>query len=520
MGLNEETTFTEYEQLPIPIICFDKHIKINYLNSEAKEILKKINTSEGSCGNDESKFAIPMWLNIKTQEFIKSDYKQKNYMKKVEVQETLYFLQLIFKKIIDVDNDYKEIKVLINDVSEYLESKEEIQKKLQEMRNSFEEQLVKFEKVNSLSILAAGIAHDFNNILTIVLGNIYIIKRYLNKSTNKVYNKIYNKFSQIERLTLQAQDLNQQLMNFSKDGVPIKKNIYIRSLIKKTANMVLSGSNNMCNFSIAQDLWSVEVDEGQIRQVINNLLINAQQAMPNGGNIEVTANNVYVEENNKNNIKPGKYVMIEIRDKGKGISKENIDKIFEPYFTTKADGTGLGLAASYSIITKHNGYIYAESEETIGTSFFIYLMASEAEVIKDRVKHEKIHQGTGKVLVMDDDKNIREINRLMLMELGYEIELAKNGEEAIKAYKDSIMQNNPFDAVIIDLTIRGGMGGKETIVKLLELDTKVNAIVVSGYSSDSVMDDCKAYGFKDCIKKPYTLEQLANVLYKVVNKTK
>ena len=445
---------------------------------------------------------------------------RQNYIKKIEVEETLYFLQLIFKKILDKDNNCNEIKLIINDVSEYLESKEEMQKKLQEMRNLFEEQLVKLEKINSLSILAAGIAHDFNNILTIILGNIYIIKRYLNISTNKVYNKIYNKFSQIEKLTLQAQDLNQQLMNFSKDGVPIKKNIYIKNLIKKTANMVLSGSNNMCNFSIAQDLWPVEVDEGQIRQVINNLLINAEQAMPNGGTIEVSATNVYVEENNKNNIKQGKYVMIEIRDKGKGIPKENIDKIFEPYFTTKADGTGLGLAASYSIITKHNGYIYVESEESVGTSFYIYLRASEEEVIIDRVKHEKVIQGTGKVLVMDDDKNIREINRLMLMELGYVVEMAKNGEEAIKAYKNSIMQNNTFDAVIIDLTIRGGMGGKETIVKLLELDTNVNAIVVSGYSSDSVMDNCRAYGFKDCIKKPYTLEQLANVLYKVVNKTK
>ena len=519
MGLSEEITFIEYEELPIGVICFDKHIKVNYLNGDAKNILQKVSTQECNGGNNENKFAVPIWLIIKTQEFIKSGSNQQNHMKRIQVQETLYFLQLIFKKTLYGHNGSVEIKVIINDVSEYLRSKYEMQKKLQEMRNSFEEQLVKLEKVNSLSILAAGIAHDFNNILTIILGNIYIIKRYLNKSTNKVYNKIYNKFSQIEKLTLQAQDLNQQLMNFSKDGVPIKKNIHIKSLIKKTANMVLSGSNNLCSFSIAQDLWPVEVDEGQIRQVINNLLINAGQAMPNGGTIKVSANNVYVEENNKNNIKQGKYVVIEIRDKGKGILKENIDKIFEPYFTTKADGTGLGLAASYSIIAKHNGYIYVESEIAVGTSFYIYLLASETEVITDRVKYEKALQGTGKVLVMDDDKNIREINRLMLMELGYEVELAKNGEEAIKAYKNSIIQNKIFDAVIIDLTIRGGMGGKETIVKLLELDANANAIIVSGYSSDSVMDDCKAYGFKDCIKKPYTLEQLANVLYKVINKT-
>ncbi|MGH4122851.1 MAG: hybrid sensor histidine kinase/response regulator [Clostridium sp.] len=520
MGLKEQTIHSEYEQLPIPIISFNKDIKVNYLNSEAKDILKKINISECSDDNNEIKFDIPIWLNIKTQEFLKSDEEWQNYIKKIEAKETLYFLQLIFKKILDKDNNCNEIKLIINDVSEYLESKEELEKKLQEMRNLFEEQLVKLEKVNSLSILAAGIAHDFNNILTIVLGNIYIMKRYLNISTNKVYNKIYNKFSQIEKLTLQAQDLNQQLMNFSKDGVPIKKNIYIKKLIKKTANMVLSGSNNMCTFSIAQDLWPVEVDEGQIRQVINNLLINAKQAMPNGGNIEVCAANVYVDEKNKNNIKQGKYVMIKIRDKGKGILKENLERIFEPYFTTKNDGTGLGLAASYSIITKHNGYIYAESEVLIGTTFYVYLMASDAEVVIEKIRYEKAIQGTGKVLVMDDDKNIREINRLMLMELGYGVDVVKNGEEALKAYKNSIIQNNTFDAVILDLTIRGGMGGKETIVKLLELDTNVNAIVVSGYSSDSVMDNCKNYGFKDCIKKPYTLEQLGNVIYRVINKIK
>ncbi|MBZ9625951.1 response regulator [Clostridium sp. FP2] len=517
MGLKEETIDIEYEQLPIPIISFNKDIKVNYLNSEAKDILKKINISD--C-NYESEVAIPIWLNMKTQEFIKSDEERQNYIKKIKAQETLYFLQLIFKKILDKDNNCNEIKLIINDISEYLESKEEFEKKLQEMRNLLEEQLVKLEKSNSLSILAAGIAHDFNNILTIVLGNIYIMKRYLNISTNKVYNKIYNKFSQIEKLTLQAQDLNQQLMNFSKDGVPVKKDIYIKRLIRKTASMVFSGSNNMCNFSIAHDLWPVEVDEGQIRQVINNLLINAKQAMPNGGNIEVCATNVHVGEKNKNNIKQGKYVMIKIRDKGKGIPKENIEKIFEPYFTTKNDGTGLGLAASYSIITKHNGYIYAESEELVGTTFYVYLMASEAEVTIEKARYEKVIQGTGKVLVMDDDKNIREINRLMLMELGYGVEVAKNGEEALKAYKNSIIQNNIFDAVILDLTIRGGMGGKETIVKLLELDTNVNAIVVSGYSSDSVMDNCKNYGFKDCIKKPYSIEQLANVIYRVIHKTK
>jgi signal transduction histidine kinase/ActR/RegA family two-component response regulator len=520
MGLNGEVTFIEYEQLPIPILCFDKHSKINYLNSQAKEILKKVDASKSNYTNNENEFAIPIWLSIKTQEFIKSDYNEQNQVKRIQVEDAIYFLELMFKKTLDKDNNCQGIKVIIKDVSCYVKSINEMQKKLEEVTNSSEEQLVKLEKANSLTILAAGIAHDFNNILTIILGNIYIIKRYFNISNDKGYNKINNKFSQIERLILQVQDINQQLMSFSKDKLPIKKNIHLKNLIKKTANMVLSGSNNRCSFAIAMDLWPVEVDEGQIREVINNLLINAGQAMPNGGTIQVNATNVYVDKENKNNIKQGKYVMLEIKDKGIGISKEDIDKVFMPYFTTKTNGTGLGLAASYSIIAKHNGYMCVESEVSVGTSFYIYLKASEEEVIIDKVKREKVSLGTGKVLVMDDDKNIREINRLMLMEIGYEVELARNGEEAIKAYKNSILQNNIFDAVIMDLTIRGGMGGKETIVELLELDKKVNAIVASGYSSDSVMNDFKAYGFKGCIKKPYNLEQLASVLNKVVNKTK
>lgn len=525
MELSEQSTLVEHGKLPIPIISFNKHTRINYLNSEAKEILKKINASdECTYYNNKNKLTMPIWLNIKTQEFIKSDCDQQKYIKKIEVQEILFYLELIFKKTFDKDNNCNEIIVIINDISEYLGSKDEINKKLQEVRGDFEEQLVKLEKANALSILAAGIAHDFNNILTIILGNIYIIKRYLNVNTNKGYNKGYNKicnkFSQIEKLTLQAQDLNQQIMNFSKEGVPVKKNMYIRNLIKKATNIVLSSSSNICKFSISQDLWPVEVDEGQICQVINNLLINAEQAMPNGGIIEVSATNVYVEKNNKNNIKQGKYVMIKITDNGEGIPKENIDKLFEPYFTTKTDGTGLGLVATHSIITKHNGYIYVESQVSVGTSFYIYLIASEAEVVIERVKYEKALKGTGKVLVMDDDKNIREISRLMLMELGYVVEIAKNGEQAIKAYKNSIIQHNTFDAVIIDLTVRGGLGGKETIEKLLELDAKVNAILVSGHCSDSVMDNFKDYGFKGCIKKPYTLETLANVVYRVINKIK
>jgi len=520
MLLNAEDTFIDYEQLPIPIICFDKHVKIHYLNSEAKEIIKKINSVKINYAADENEFVIPIWLSIKTQEFFKSEYNEQNQIKRIQLEEENYFFELIFKKTLDEDNNCKGIKLIIKDVSDYIKSKDEAQRKLEEIRSSAEEQLVKLEKVNSLAILAAGVAHDFNNILTIILGNIYIIKRYFNISTEKEYNKINNKLSQIERLISQAQDLNQQLMSFSKEELPIKKNIHLKNLLRKTASMVLSGSNNRCSFSIDQGLWPVKVDEGQIREVINNLLINAGQAMPRGGTIQVNATNVNVDEDNKYNMKQGKYVMLEIKDKGIGISKIDIDKIFKPYFTTKANGTGLGLAASYLIITKHNGYIHVESEVGIGTSFYIYLRASEEEVIIGKNKREKVLQGAGKVLVMDDDKNIREINRLMLMEIGYEVVLAKNGEEAIKAYKSSIIENNVFDAVIIDLTIRGGMGGKETIVELLELDRKVNAIVASGYSSDSVMNDCKAYGFKGCIKKPYNLEQLASVLHKVVNKTK
>ncbi|MFQ6062657.1 MAG: PAS domain S-box protein [Methanosarcinales archaeon] len=373
-----------------------------------------------------------------------------------------------------------------------------------------EEELLKFEKLESVGILAGGIAHDFNNILTAILGNINLAKLYT-KSGDKVFERLI----EVEKATLQAKNLTQQLLTFSKGGAPIKKSASISELLKDTAKFALSGSNVKCEFSIPDDLWSVEIDAGQISQVINNLIINADQAMPEGGIIKVGAENVTVGAKEVLPLKEGKYVKVSIEDQGIGIPKEYLQKIFDPYFTTKQKGSGLGLTTSYSIIKKHDGLITVQSEVGVGTNFCIYIPAAQKE-IKKEVKKRPI-EGKGKILVMDDEQDIREFLGEVLTLLGYDAALAKDGSEAIELYKKAKESAQPFDAVILDLTIRGGKGGEETIQKLIEIDPEIKAIVSSGYSNDHVMSDFRKYGFSAVITKPYTIEELSEILNKILD---
>lgn len=376
-------------------------------------------------------------------------------------------------------------------------------------KRKMEEDLLKFQKLESIGLLAGGIAHDFNNHLTAILGNITLAKMYA-----KPRDKVFEKLIDAEKSSLHAKDLTQQLLTFSKGGAPIKKTVYISELLRNTVKFALSGSNVECELSIPYDLWSVEIDEGQIGQVINNLIINADQAMPEGGIIKVKAENVTVGAKEVFPIKEGNYVKVSIEDNGIGIPKENIQKIFDPYFTTKQKGSGLGLTTSYSIIKKHDGLITVESEVGVGTTFCIYIPASQKEIKK--VVNKMHIEGKGKILVMDDDKDIREFLGEVLNILGYDAELAKDGEKAIELYKKAKESAQPFDAVIIDLTIRGGMGGKETIQKLINIDPEVKAIVSSGYSNDPIMSDFRKYGFSAVITKPYTIEELNEILNKII----
>lgn len=270
-----------------------------------------------------------------------------------------------------------------------------------------------------------------------------------------------------------------------------------------------------CEFSIPDNLWPAKVDEGQVSQVINNLIINAYQAMPEGGIIKVHFENVIIAENDVLPIKKGEYVKISIKDNGIGIPKEHLPKIFDPYFTTRHKGSGLGLSTAYSIIKKHDGHITMESKMGVGTTFHIYLPASKEKVLTKKVEDEKSLTGKGRILIMDDEDAVREVAGLMLKNIGYEVEFAGDGVEAIEFYKKARESGKPFDVAIIDLTVPGGMGGKEAVKKLLEIDPNVKTIVSSGYSNDPIMSEFKQYGFKGVIAKPYLIEELSEIVSRV-----
>jgi len=375
-----------------------------------------------------------------------------------------------------------------------------------------EKEREKADRLESLGLLAGGIAHDFNNFLTGILGNIALAKLHLDPEDES-----YEILQESERAAQSARSLTQQLLTFSKGGTPIKVTIDIEDLVKNSANFVLSGSNVRCNFEFPDDFWNVRVDRGQLTQVFNNLILNANQAMPEGGVITVRGENVVITKAKNLPLKDGKYVMIEIHDRGIGIPQDVISKIFDPFFTTKQKGSGLGLSTVFSIIKRHEAFITVESEPEQGTSFFIYLPATERGAVRVREPKKEIFQGEGsRVLIMDDKSFVRNAAVKALKLFGYEVEGATDGAEAINAFKDAIDKGKPFDVVILDLTIPGGMGGEDTLKKLRGIDPKMKAIVSSGYSEDPVMSEYKKHGFNAIVNKPYQYEELCKVVSKVI----
>ncbi len=376
-----------------------------------------------------------------------------------------------------------------------------------------EAELLKKEKLEALGTLSGGIAHDFNNSLMAILANIQLalikldkgvnIKKYLLDSVEMIYN---------------ASNLTKQLLTFSKGGMPVKTFTSVTDIIKDNVLFVLQGSKIKCRFIISPNLWSVEIDPGQISQVINNLVINAKQAMPEGGFINVIAKNTSI--NSANKYKPGPYVMIAIQDYGIGIPKENLAKIFDPFYTTKKDGTGLGLATSYSIIKKHDGYLEADSNEGMGSIFTIYLPATTVTYNSDKYSIEPALAYDGlKILLLDDEAMIRNNVGEMLSFSGYRITSVKDGHEAIKAYRLAKENGAPFDIVIMEFTIPGSMGGEEAIKYLKAIDQGVKAIVSSGYHNDPVLTNYHQYGFRGAMVKPYKLDELNEMIYKIINAT-
>ncbi len=381
-------------------------------------------------------------------------------------------------------------------------------------KRKMENEVLKARNIESLGILAGGIAHDFNNILVGILGNVSLAKRKLEKEDKE---KIAERLTGVENAALRAKDLAYQLLTFSRGGAPLLKTTLISGLITDSVKFVLAGSNIICKFDFPVDLWLVDIDRGQLSQVIHNLIINAKWAMPEGGEIALRGENIVFDKESLRNtpLPEGNYVKISLKDEGVGISAENLPKIFDPYFTTRGKGSGLGLATAYSIIKRHKGLITADSVVGEGTTFYLYLPASEKTALPE-AEEGKFAMGKGKILVMDDDETVREVTENILADLGYKISLAKNGAEAIEFYQEAMKSSQPFAAVILDLTIPGGMGGKDAVQELLKIDPEVRAIVSSGYSEDPVMAEYEKYGFSDVIKKPYTLQEVSNSLHKVI----
>jgi PAS domain S-box-containing protein len=378
-------------------------------------------------------------------------------------------------------------------------------------KRKMEAELLKMEKLESLGVLAGGIAHDFNNILTAILGNISLATVCAPPQGDWL-----QILTEAEAACLRARDLTMQLLTFAKGGAPVIQTASIADLLQDSTRFTLRGSNVRCEFDIPDDLWAARVDEGQISQVIHNLVINAQQAMPQGGTVKVTAENVSMGASEGIPLKAGRYVKISIADSGIGIPEEHLSKIFDPYFTTKQKGNGLGLASAYSIVKNHDGYITVESELGVGTTFHIYLPASPEKAPPRKEDPQIAESGGGRILVMDDEEVVRELTKEVLTRMGYEAEFAREGSEAVEMYQRARDKGRPFDAVIMDLTVPGGMGGLEATRKLLDADPHAKVIVSSGYSNDPIMAHYKEHGFCGVVAKPYKVGDLMGTLQSVI----
>jgi PAS domain S-box-containing protein len=380
-------------------------------------------------------------------------------------------------------------------------------------RRRAEEELVKAAKLESVVLLASGVAHDFNNILTAIMGNLALAKLTLAPDE-----ELHERLSEAENATLRAKDLTQQLQTLSRAGAPGRpRPLRLGPFLRSVVGFALRGTNVQPRFDLPEDLWAVQADEGQLSQVINNLVINASQAMPQGGAVEIAAAPLRVDGSSTElPVAPGNYVRVRVADHGIGIPKENLARIFDPFFTTKPKGSGLGLTTSYWIVRKHGGHIQVASEPGVGTTFDIFLPAAQREEGEPLPSGEAVQASGGRILFMDDDQAIRTFISQMLKRLGYEVATTGDGAEAIDCYVRARRRGQPFDAVVLDLTVPGAMGGREAVAKLREIDPEVKAIVSSGYTTDEVLADYRRFGFVAMVAKPYRMEDLQRVLAAVV----
>ena len=380
-----------------------------------------------------------------------------------------------------------------------------------------EKEIRRAEKLESLGILAGSIAHDFNNLLMGIMGNLELVQMKLGENGGKVLELV----KEARNAARNAEKLTHQLLTFSKGGSPVKELSSIADVIRDSVEFVLRGSNIDYILDIDEKLPSVLVDKGQISEVVSNIVINAVQAMPEGGTIRISVSDVELEEDGLlGDLEAGNYIRVSIKDEGVGMSEKVLMRVFDPYFTTKRKGSGLGLSICYSIIKAHKGFIAVQSELDAGSTFTFYLKTAEREM-EDKKEQEqsKGEYINGKVLLMDDDKTVLRLCKRMLLKAGFSVTSASRGEYAISLYNKAKEKGEPFDIVILDLTVRGGMGGKETLKRLKDIDPKVKAIVASGYSNEPVMSNPEKFGFKSILRKPYTLSEMKKVIKSILNST-
>ena len=378
-------------------------------------------------------------------------------------------------------------------------------------KRKMEEELLKTQKLESIGVFAGGLAHDFNNLLTAVLGNISLAR-----ATTATDTALADRLQKIETATLRAKGLTQQLLTFAKGGAPIKKLSGIADVVRDSVDFPLRGSNIKREYRFAHDLWGAEVDEDQLSQVIQNLVINAGHAMPDGGCLTVSGENITLADGNHTGLTPGRYLLLTISDEGHGISRQDQEKIFDPYFSSKDKGSGLGLAVAYAIMKKHDGLISVNSVPGRGATFSLYLPAAPDHALEIEEQQHKRSSNGGNILIMDDEDIVREVAGEMLNFLGYATSSAVDGDQALKLYQEALDKGEPFDAVLMDLTIPGGMGGRETMTRLLEIDPHARGIASSGYANDPIMAHFADYGFSAVVPKPYQLDELRTNLVQVL----
>ena len=373
------------------------------------------------------------------------------------------------------------------------------------------QEMQKIERIESIALLAGGIAHDFNNIVTGILGNISLARVKL--GSRHWLNDLLEKS---EKACCRIKGLTQQLLTFAKGAPPVKKVCSVTSILTDATTFTFQGSKVLCALELADDLWAIDADEGQISQVVSNLAINALQAMTDGGKVLVRGENHVLSATGGVPLPAGNYVKMTVQDNGPGIPEKTLERIFDPYFTTKKTGTGLGLATSYSIIQKHDGHIMVESEVGRGTTFDIYLPALASHVSVETTQTEVSLEGTGRVLLMDDEELVRDFVSVMLGTFGYTVECTNDGDEALGVYQDNLDAGTPFDVIVMDLTVPGGMGGEELVRKIRETDTKVKTIVSSGSGMSPVIASYEEYGFDAVVLKPYTVNEFCSTLRRVL----